>query len=947
MVSDSSIRQFTETQGWLYFQQPADEDARDPDPTTWPVIKLNIDEGSDGLAAVMFLAMELHINVDYSPDSANHGLHNDANLTDCDLGMKVNSAMFCQAANLAHSPYNTGQRLEESVDALTEFFNVHDHTCCLLQANLQDILDERGEGYRISEETIAMAVWDEVRHDPKLCERAAKMSGGRFMQPVAKAVNMCPVWTITKLRWIVYALATNQLDRARMEEYSNRVAAMTLARTADGQCPGLRAQSKRDDDSMARIGQNLLQKTIYLLEGEDVKVFINAKAVVMGTWLEWRGNHARGCQSVEGAREWLINELVGGFHEYITKSLDVFDNCASLERIGIETTLPRITEADHPHITQQNCHAAVTGKMCVRFVFHRWKRSLHQLVGWPGFGVLLSVEAVRDQVMAVLKSDWENYNGVKGHGGSFCQTVVRRSVFAWVSVQQLVAVCRRLGWTFWESDETREAQWLSVRFLTGLSTLFNENAFKYMRVKEPDNKVLSHLRKWTSLVKGPLVSEDFSYVGVDVSKAPQTARAQKLPPDLYKPLFRDAWPELRKVASIARNPGWESFMDVLAMRYIAKVHGGNWAILEELWKTALLNTEHILVRHRDSDVWHLPLGTVGTSGALALVASEFSIDHVDGGADSLLVYQPKVPVDHVTSIHIDNVGEWVAMVFQYRAPQWVFIDRGLASDDVEPMVLQDADKIGICMVPTHIQEPMQHACARRCFGRCQVPFLRRLCVMWDIDIRRSDGSLIAILIIMISAMLGVGEEELLDILMLRLEQFVPAMARLVDEPEITDVLEPDEVRELNQALEAEHKKRAGMDHYCRAYWRRRRAHTAASGSGGAAGHGPAGRRWVTPPPNCDLTQAEVRPLMPPRSAIWRNNVQGSWAIHVGPYYRSFKWSAHGPTVAAREAVQAAWKLQLMVFGEGLQSCPIADLFPAGAADLPSAPPRAAAAAAAG
>jgi len=266
VVSDSNIREFTHAEGWSYFQQPADEAERDAHPTNWPCVRVCIDAGSDGLAAVMYLMNAIRCNVDYAPDSANHGLHNDANLAVTDVGMKLQDTMFSQSANLAHSPYNTGQRLEESCDALREWFNVHDHTCVLLQLNLQSILDERGEGHRSAEEGIAIEVWDELRYDRRLRERAAKIAGGRFLQTTSKAVVLCGVWTVTKIRWIIYALATNQLDRTKMDEYARNVAAVVLRATADGQCPGLRSQSKRSEDSWNRVGQNLPQRTIYLLE---------------------------------------------------------------------------------------------------------------------------------------------------------------------------------------------------------------------------------------------------------------------------------------------------------------------------------------------------------------------------------------------------------------------------------------------------------------------------------------------------------------------------------------------------------------------------------------------------------------------------------------------------------------------------------------------------------
>ena len=118
IVSDSNLKEFTNTEGWSYLQQPDDEALRDPDPTTC-LARVVIDEGSDGLAAVMFLIYHLRCNIDYTPDASNHGFHNDCNLTVQDVGIQIADTQFSQAANSAHSPYNTGARLEESVDVLS------------------------------------------------------------------------------------------------------------------------------------------------------------------------------------------------------------------------------------------------------------------------------------------------------------------------------------------------------------------------------------------------------------------------------------------------------------------------------------------------------------------------------------------------------------------------------------------------------------------------------------------------------------------------------------------------------------------------------------------------------------------------------------------------------------------------------------------------------------
>ena len=260
-MSDSSIREFAEAEGWRYFQVATQIDDRPIDATTWPLIRVGIDEGGDGLSAIMYLIYALGCCVELCQDASNHGLHNDCNLTVKDLGLSVEDSLFAAACNITHSPYNTGARLEESVDALKEWYAIHDEHCVLLTWSLGTILAERGESHRIGEPAIAKELWEEMRWNKKLQQRQTIVRGGRFCQTVHRAREFCPEWTINKLRWQVYALATHQLDRNKLDDIVARQAALTLTRVADGVCPGLRSQTKRDEAALNTITSNHLQKT--------------------------------------------------------------------------------------------------------------------------------------------------------------------------------------------------------------------------------------------------------------------------------------------------------------------------------------------------------------------------------------------------------------------------------------------------------------------------------------------------------------------------------------------------------------------------------------------------------------------------------------------------------------------------------------------------------------
>ena len=161
--TEAMMMTMSECPGWTYYAQPLQLNLRDSDATSWPLIRVNTDTGSDALAACMFLMHHLGLNLELIPDTPNHGIHNDVKLTMKSLGLTSVDASFNLVYNLPHGPYNTGSRSDESKQALEEWFATEDHNNLLFQEYLDDILKERGEEARCTESNIAEEVWTELR----------------------------------------------------------------------------------------------------------------------------------------------------------------------------------------------------------------------------------------------------------------------------------------------------------------------------------------------------------------------------------------------------------------------------------------------------------------------------------------------------------------------------------------------------------------------------------------------------------------------------------------------------------------------------------------------------------------------------------------------------------------------------------------------------------------
>jgi len=173
---------------------------------------------------------------------------------------------------------------------------------------------------------------------------------------------------------------------------------------------------------------------------------------------------------------------------------------------------------------------------------------------------------------------------------------------------------------------------------------------------------------------------------------------------------------------------------------------------------------------------------------------DLEVPHRNDGAE-LTVFIPKTPIESVKSAHVSVTNAWMAQTFEYTSPQGVMLRQGIVQEEDQPHLVA-GDTLGIVILPTCEPTTLPNACARRAFGSMGVPLLRKFAGLWEIPIRMTDGTLFAILAVMISFLLECSEETLLEILLLRLVQYLPAWAALQDIPEIGDVVELADVAEL-------------------------------------------------------------------------------------------------------------------------------------------------------
>ncbi len=102
----------------------------------------------------------------------------------------------------------------------------------------------------------------------------------------------------------------------------------------------------------------------------------------------------------------------------------------------------------------------------------------------------------------------------------------------------------------------------------------------------------------------------------------------------------------------------------------------------------------------------------------------------------------------------------------------------------------------------------------------------------------------------------------------------------------------------------------------------------ARGRGAGVGRGGGDPTRDVPPG--ELSQAQLRHLVPPGGHIWRSNVAGAWHGHYAPFpRRSFAWNMYGHRESALMVLRYLWTNHLTSNGTSQEACPVRGLFEPG------------------
>jgi len=174
---------------------PSVYDDLNSDPYSWPSLRLSLDRGSDGRAALFFLMYSLvfKLNIEAIWD-ASHDVARDVEGAVADIGCFHLITLILVVWNLPFGPWDSGTRHGQLLESMAEYFRGISHrTCPLFNLTWETMAAEMGIHEHSSDRDSFMAdMWKHFKECRAFRCRGSKTTMTRFLGFSIKLRRRCP-----------------------------------------------------------------------------------------------------------------------------------------------------------------------------------------------------------------------------------------------------------------------------------------------------------------------------------------------------------------------------------------------------------------------------------------------------------------------------------------------------------------------------------------------------------------------------------------------------------------------------------------------------------------------------------------------------------------------------------------------------------------------------------
>jgi len=440
--SEKMLRASCGFSGWDHFQvvQPG-ATSLPPDPLSWPMCCISIDQGTDGWCAANFLQYSMRCNVVVLKDPA-HRTWNDVQLAMQDARLWPLALAMSTVVSCDHGPWSEHRFFTEAAEAAGTYCKLADPECPVFSHFYSHICKDLG----MEADSQPEAAEEVFKSIPEAWSRKLpKVALSRWFQVFDAWKELDKVWHTRLVVLLYVCLSQGWIKTEAWNGWQNHQAAVAPEeKQPTGQEPEeirkLRASCKN----------NLHFCCTMLLETEHQQVIRGLCRMAEPV------RHAHGLQlhemrSCAASLKHYIHQAAGGCFEPLHLMLQQLfskDLWASLG-LWMDGPLPAGACPTYPLALNENevVGKVVTFSLCL--IGRRLRECAWHTLGFPGSFALFLVPSQAQAALGRLKASWELYETtIKNKAGNFWRTYTKRSSFNSMAVMQ-AAYLHMLAFARW------------------------------------------------------------------------------------------------------------------------------------------------------------------------------------------------------------------------------------------------------------------------------------------------------------------------------------------------------------------------------------------------------------------------------------------------------------------------------------------------------------------
>lgn len=513
--------------GLSHYAPPAEGVARPPDATTWPLLQVTFDGGSDGHCAMHWLQRLHQCNIDEAPDIA-HGLHRDMELTILRCGLSLHQKLMRICWNVHLGPWNQHERFQQVVDCLEEAW-----ATIAWRSMVIDILFDLDLQHRATEEGIEEVVWEMMQQDSPFAKKGRMTDANRFIATVREGHRQHKNFNLKKYAYLRLSL---EMDFLRGEKLKRLRLGGANNDAGEGEEKGRTGRTSAEELALRGACANSMAVATMILADPENQHRQGCLSTMMTQWDKWHSHQSKSLRSTGGALEWCLRQVQGDFLSTCAGTWAMLQSERDLRRCGLSFSASLVASsagdesAFHGHTASQSDLSNLVGNLCLHMCGMRLRRMLWLLAGWPASSVAF-LGPNGDEAMERLRRDESNFQWLASLGSSAARRLYDRHIFHLTCNKQLLRILETANWDLNEIV----LDWIRRRSRRLVATQAVEDGFNAQRRQETtaSNKTMRNATYFWALVSKKVLGVKHHFDEVQKEEASMTTGAI-LPPSAYQ-----------------------------------------------------------------------------------------------------------------------------------------------------------------------------------------------------------------------------------------------------------------------------------------------------------------------------------------------------------------------------------------------------------------------------